>query len=595
MDLDNTDGTNYTSFSKVQPENTKKIVILGSGRFGSACAQGMRDSYIEIGKGQGLMRCNVLHISATKFMRLQFSDMVDELYGAEFVVYCGTHLPNYTRKLAKAMKEARKNTTDSMEFIDFSNPDPVYEKDDVSGAIDMYSALIADSDRAPSVVSMGKVLDEEDDEWDARTDVDEKTKPWKVWKITEVASLDVAGTEGTRRGLVYGAGTSKGEVPRVKMPGLVWERAPHEKSDLIGEAHHRIMERAEIDRWYDGFALGFAVFCFTAFYAITRYSKDVNGSEPNEQIVMYLLDKAFAWTGLWMMVVSPYAGNMLAIGALYEKFGSLPFMDKCVTLLSTVLMIIPCVFISISWVLWIFFRNYFFRGAERGNKNPLYQAQYSPDGYTNGIEGNQALYHSMLVDMVTLKGETGNVGFFYALVHSFLGFIICDVAYKGYWFLPSGRLGWRFELSMVTGAISTTLLLCVALRSLFGHASWIRLKPLYAYMSPIGMWFGVVHVMAFGAKGWNTLFNKNYHNGQMSITFVSSMLPACVLLVHHLMGTFGTKKRISSKTLWKHSMIHIANQDFKDICSKSAIKKIEVETQVPLDLLSLSSRSFKGV
>jgi len=596
MDLDMTDGTNYTSYSKVQPENTKKIVVIGKGRFGNACAQGLRDSYIEVGKGEGLLRCSVHHTSATKFMGLQLTDMIDVLFDAEFVVYCGTHLPNYAHKLAKAMKEARKGSAESMEFIDFSNPDPVFERDDVSGTIDIYSALMSltdDGDRRPTtVVSMAKELDEEE-EWDTQIEIDEQ-KPWKVWKITEVASLDVAGTEGTSMGLVYGDGVSKRELPRLKMPGLLWERAPCEKSDLIGEVYHRLMERAEIDRWYDGFALGIAVFCFTSFYAITRYSKDVNGSEPNEQIVMYLLDKAFAWTGLWMMVVSPYAGNMLALGALYEKFGSLPFMDKCVTLMSTILMIIPCIFISISWALWIFFRNYFFRGAGRGKVNPLYQAQYSPEGFTNNIEGGQAFCHSMLVDMVTLKGETGNVGFFYALVHSFLGFIICDVSYKGYWFLPSGRLGWRFELSMMTGAVSTTLLFCVALRSLFGHASWIRLKPLYAYMSPIGMWFGVVHVMAFGAKGWDTLFNKNYHNGQMSITFVSSMLPACVLLVHHLMGTFGTKKQVSNKTLWKHSMIYIANQDFKDICSKSAVKKFEVERQLPLDMLSLSSRSFRS-
>jgi len=594
IDLDTTDGTNYTSFSKVQPENTRKVVILGSGRFGNACAQGMRDSYVEIGKKEGLMRCNVLHISATKFMGLQFSDMVDELYGAEFVVYCGTHLPNYAQKLAKAMKEARKGTTDSMEFIDFSNPDPVFEKDDLSGAIDLHSALLVDNERAPGVINMGKVLDEEDEDWDTRTDIEEQ-KPWKVWKVTEVASLDVAGTEGTRIGLVYGAGVSKREVPRVKMPGLVWQRAPNEKSDLFGEVHHRIMERAEIDRWYDAFVFGIAMTCFTAFYAICRYSEDVNGAEPNDQIVMYLMDKAFCWTGLWMMVVSPYAGNMLALGALWKKFGSLPFMDKIVTLFSTILMIIPCIFISISWILWVIFRNYFFRGTSRGNKNPLYQAQFSPEGLTYAIEGNQAYIKSMLVDMVTMKGETGNVGFFYALLHSFLGFIICDVGYKGYWFLPSGRLGWRFECSIMTGAISTTLLFCVALRSLFGHASWIRLKPIYAYMSPLGMWFGVLHVMFFGAKGWSKLFQKEYHNGQMSITFVSSMLPACVLLTHHLMGTFGTKKRISDTQLWKHSMIHIANQDFKDICSRSAVKKMEVETQISFDLLSLSSRSFKAV
>ena len=161
-----------------------------------------------------------------------------------------------------------------------------------------------------------------------------------------------------------------------------------------------------------------------------------------------------------------------------------------------------------------------------------------------------------------MKGETGNVGFVYALIHSFLGFIIADVAYKGYWFEDNGRLGWRFELSMMTGCVSTAVLWTVAMRSLFGKASWIRLKPLYSYLSPFGIWLATLHVMAFGAKGWTTLFDKNYHGGQMSITFVSSMFPTLVLLTHHLMSIFGTKKQISGSHLWKHSLNNIATQDF---------------------------------
>lgn len=164
-----------------------------------------------------------------------------------------------------------------------------------------------------------------------------------------------------------------------------------------------------------------------------------------------------------------------------------------------------------------------------------------------------------LVDMVNMKGETGCVGFVYALIHSFLGCIICDIAYKGYWFDPdTGRLGWRFELSMMTGYVSTGLLWVVAMRSIMGKASWIKLKPLYSYVSPIGIWFGVVHVMAFGAKGWTKLFNKNYHRGQLSITFVSSMYPAGILLAHHIMASFGTKKICAGDHLWKHSVVNIA-------------------------------------
>lgn len=176
---------------------------------------------------------------------------------------------------------------------------------------------------------------------------------------------------------------------------------------------------------------------------------------------------------------------------------------------------------------------------------------------------SKAYLKSTLVDMVSLKGETGCVGFAHALIHSFIGLVVCDVSYKGYWFnTVTGRLNWNMELCMVTGCVSTVILGAVALRSLFGHASWIRLKPLYAYASPAGMWFAVVHIMAFGVKGWNTLFNKDYHNGQMSITFVSSMYPTCVLMVYHLFGTFGTKKKGKTIHMWSHSLTNLASAKF---------------------------------
>merc|ERR1712008_423776 len=75
-------------------------------------------------------------------------------------------------------------------------------------------------------------------------------------------------------------------------------------------------------------------------------------------------------------------------------------------------------------------------------------------------------------------------------------------------------------------------------------------------------WMATIHVMAFGAKGWGKLFNADYHRGQMSITFVSSMLPACTLLVRHIFAFFGTKKQVSDTHLWKHSLNNIATQDF---------------------------------
>jgi hypothetical protein len=55
--------------------------------------------------------------------------------------------------------------------------------------------------------------------------------------------------------------------------------------------------------------MGFAMFFFTTMYALIRYDKSMSGSEPHANIPMYIVDKAIAWTALWMMVVSPFAGN----------------------------------------------------------------------------------------------------------------------------------------------------------------------------------------------------------------------------------------------------------------------------------------------
>ena len=104
----------------------------------------------------------------------------------------------------------------------------------------------------------------------------------------------------------------------------------------------------------------------------------------------------------------------------------------------------------------------------------------------------------------------------------------------------------------------TAFLFCVALRSLFGNAPWIRLKPLYAYLSPIGIWLAVIHVVMFGYGGWYKLFQYNYHKGQPSITFMSSAYPAGVLLVNFIMGAMGTKRRLGNQHLWKHSATNFA-------------------------------------
>lgn len=512
-----------------------KVIVIGKGRFGSATAQGLRGSHIKTNSGD-LVPVEVVHVSARKFTAMP-GEMARQLTGAAFIAYCGTRLQNYADALSAGMKLARGDSTSvntsvhddmpSLEFLDFSNPDPIGEKDDLTGAIQLHRAL-----------GGGKGKGE-----------------WKVWKITEVSSLDMANAENaSSHAMVYGEGVARGELPKLQMPGLIWTPAVGSKSDLLGEVHHRMMERASIDRWYDGSLVGIACFIFTATYAITRYSQNFNGGEPDRSILMYLLDKAFAWTGLWMMVISPYAGNVLALRGLYGRFGSLSLMYKVITVMSTLLMFIPICTFTFTWFTWVVLRAIFFRNR---SFKQLYQDQ------TRGVvAGATKFFKACLVDLVLLKGETGCIGFIYALVHSFVGIIVADVAYKGYWFGEDGRMLWRFEASMTTGVVSTCLLMCVALRSVLGHASWIKLKPLYSYLSPMGMWFATFHVIIFGYKGWVKLGDYGYHNGQPGITFVSSSFPTCVLLTHHFMQIFGAKRQLSNSDLWQHSFINLAIQDF---------------------------------
>merc|ERR1719188_670547 len=185
-------------------------------------------------------------------------------------------------------------------------------------------------------------------------------------------------------------------------------------------------------------------------------------------------------------------------------------------------MIAPILEFIIPFVLWVSLRHAF--STRTGVA--VYQGQ------DPGNEKLQVL-KTLLIDMVSLKGETGVVGFVFALVHSFIGGIVADVAYKK-WFDPDnkGRLFWNNEISMAMGCLATGLLWVVTMRSLYGHAAWITLKPIYAYVSPIGIWCATAHVVFMGFLGWNKLFDPTYHNGQPSITFVSTMFPSAVLLVN---------------------------------------------------------------
>jgi len=121
---------------------------------------------------------------------------------------------------------------------------------------------------------------------------------------------------------------------------------------------------------------------------------------------------------------------------------------------------------------------------------------------------------------------------------------------------------------MVTAAIGSVLLWVVAMRSIMGKASWIRLKPLYKYVSPIAIWFSTIHVIAFGSIDFHTAFNPKYYNGMPTISFLSTMFTAAILVVHHVMALFGTKKICSGDPLWKHSIVSIASKEYNKIAAK---------------------------
>ena len=100
-----------------------------------------------------------------------------------------------------------------------------------------------------------------------------------------------------------------------------------------------------------------------------------------------------------------------------------------------------------------------------------------------------------------------------------------------------------------------------------GKASWIRLKPLYTYVSPIAIWFSTIHVIAFAAIDFYTVFDPKYYNGMPTISFLSTMFSAAVLIVHHVMALFDTKKICSGDPLWKHSIVNVAGKEYNKIAA----------------------------
>ena len=238
---------------------SSKVVVIGKGRFGNATAQGFRDGFVENEDGFRT-KCDVVQVSATKFTSLSVDEMAAELQNTVFVAYCGTMLSDYSGRMALAIKEAdMKSSGPTIEFIDFSNPDPTLEKADVTGAVDLWIAL-----------NGGKGKDEEVTK--------NQGSVFKVWKITEVGSVDVSGITGntgkfisycvysivfrlrvrilnktylyvtllSADGLVYGS--HPGQIPGIIIPNLTLKSAGA-NATLVEETRTRIMERASIDCW----------------------------------------------------------------------------------------------------------------------------------------------------------------------------------------------------------------------------------------------------------------------------------------------------------------------------------------------------------
>jgi hypothetical protein len=371
--------------------------------------------------------------------------------------------------------------------------------------------------------------------------------------------------QGKVKVTIYGgtSSTSSGsEVPAIQIPGIVWTLP--QQSSLLDEVYDRLMTRSEVDRWYDASLLSLAIFIFSFTYAYTRYSEYVNGAYPDTMVPMYILDKGISWASLWMMVVCPFAGNILTMGAaIQENWSATTVMDKILVILFAVLTIIPVWLFFVPWALWCVLRHLFFMGHQYNSKS-IYARQDDKPGYS--------VLKASLIDMVSLKHEAGVIGFFWAFTHCMMGFIIADGAYKVKWFQENGRLFGNIEISLTLGVVGFTLITAVTIRSFFGSDYWMKLKPMYSIVAPLGIIMSALHVVLMGYKGWYKLFDVKYTKGHPSITFMSSIFPLVVLLVNLCLNIFGTQKRAGGQKIWKHSATNAAHFKYKKTADQCVTK-----------------------
>ncbi len=338
---------------------------------------------------------------------------------------------------------------------------------------------------------------------------------------------------------VYSSSKSEAKL-KLDIPGLTWKAA--ENNSLHAEALNRLMTRAEVDRWQDAAYLGLAVFLFGFFYAFTRYSESVNGADPPSMIPLYILNKAISWTALWMISAAAFAGNLLTLSTVFSSWDKANSIDKVASLLCSLIMVVPVILFSLPWLTWAVLRHFFCSSWKNSN---------------NGEK--TSVTRSMLVDMVSLKTETGVVAFVYLLAHALMSCLIVAPAYQPKWFDQKMHFLWNIELSLALGVIAFTLVVILTIRSLIGEDSWMKVKPLYKYVAPLAILLATFHVFFMGYTGWGKLFNYSVHNGQPAITFMASMFSLGVVAVHIFLSLLGTKKRGRKATrVMKHSAVNTA-------------------------------------
>ena len=303
---------------------------------------------------------------------------------------------------------------------------------------------------------------------------------------------------------------------------------------LLGEVADRVITRSEVNRWFDAAWLSFAVYATGFGYAFTRYSQYVNGSYPDTMIPLYIADKAFGWTALWMMSSAPFAGNLLTIIDSFTSTSAYG-IDKFNSVVCAVIMVLPVFLFAIPWIVWAIVRMVF---TDWEKKTSI---------------------RSTLVDMVSLKTETGVACFFFLMSHALMGITVL-VPYKTKFFNPDnkGRLYGNYELSLTSGILAFTLVTMLTIRSLIKEGSWMKQKPLYNYVSPLAILLGTLHLIFQGYQGWAKSVFAADHNGQPSPSFTASMFSIGVLVAHAFLVVLGTKKRVRQGV---HMMKHSAVED----------------------------------